>query len=39
MSARFRIGRLDGRRLLIITEAADDDGERAATCLLTPEEY
>lgn len=26
-------------RLWIITDAADDDGKRASTCLLLPEEY
>lgn len=28
-----------GVRLWIITEAADDDGRRASSCLLLPEEY
>ena len=28
-----------GKRLWIITEAADDNGHRAATTLLLPEEY
>jgi hypothetical protein len=28
-----------GRKLWVITEAADDDGKRAATTLLLPEEY
>ena len=30
---------LKGDRLWIITEAADDDGRRAATTILLPEEY
>ena len=30
---------LKGKRLWIITEAADDNGHRAATTLLLPEEY
>ena len=30
---------LKGKRLWIITEAADDNGHRAATALLLPEEY
>lgn len=30
---------LKGTRLWIITEAADDEGKRAATTLLLPEEY
>lgn len=28
-----------GQRIWIITEAQDDDGRRASTCLLLPEEY
>jgi hypothetical protein len=30
---------LRGERLWIITEAADDSGRRASTCLLLPSEY
>jgi hypothetical protein len=30
---------LKGERLWVITEAADDEGNRAATTLLRPEEY
>src|SRR5947209_16300386 len=30
---------LRGERLWIITEAVGDDGHRASTCLLLPEEY
>ena len=30
---------LQGERLWIITEATDDNGERAATTILLPEEY
>jgi hypothetical protein len=30
---------LKGERLWIITEAADDQGKRAATTILTPSEY
>jgi hypothetical protein len=30
---------LKGKRLWIITEAADDNGRRAATTILLPEEY
>jgi hypothetical protein len=30
---------LKGKKLWIITEATDDDGQRAATTLLLPEEY
>ena len=30
---------LKGKKLWIITEAADDNGHRAATTLLLPEEY
>ena len=30
---------LKGKKLWIITEAADDNGRRAATTLLLPEEY
>jgi hypothetical protein len=30
---------LKGERLWIITEAADDEGKRAATTILTPSEY
>ena len=30
---------LRGERLWIITEAVGDDGRRASTCLLLPEEY
>jgi hypothetical protein len=33
----YKVG--DDRRLWIITEAVGDDGERASTCVLTPEEY
>jgi hypothetical protein len=29
----------DGTKIWVITEAADDDGHRAATTLLLPEEY
>ena len=28
-----------GERLWVITEAENDDGQRASTCLLLPEEY
>ena len=28
-----------GEKLWIITEAQDDDGKRASTCLLLPDEY
>jgi hypothetical protein len=28
-----------GEKLWIITEAADEDGRRASTCLLLPSEY
>ena len=30
---------LKGIKLWVITEAADDDGTRSSTCLLTPNEY
>ena len=30
---------LKGKKLWVITEATDDDGHRAATTLLLPEEY
>ena len=30
---------LRGERLWVITEATDDDGQRASTCLLLPPEY
>jgi hypothetical protein len=30
---------LKGKKLWIITEAADDDGQRAVTTILLPEEY
>jgi len=30
---------LKGKKLWVITEATDDDGRRAATTLLLPEEY
>jgi hypothetical protein len=30
---------LRGIKLWVITEAEDDDGRRASTCLLLPEEY
>ena len=30
---------LRGEKLWVITEAAGDDGRRASTCLLLPEEY
>jgi hypothetical protein len=30
---------LKGERLWIITEAVGDDGKRASTCVLTPQEY
>ena len=30
---------LRGEKLWIITEAADDDGRRASTCILLPDEY
>jgi hypothetical protein len=30
---------LKGKKLWIITEAADDDGQRAGTTLLLPDEY
>jgi hypothetical protein len=30
---------LHGERLWIITEAVGDDGRRASTCILLPEEY
>jgi len=30
---------LKGKKLWVITEAVDDDGHRAATTLLLPEEY
>jgi hypothetical protein len=36
----FSLYRLnDGTRLWVITDAADDDGRRASTCILLPEEY
>jgi hypothetical protein len=30
---------LKGERLWVITEATDDEGQRASTCLLLPQEY
>lgn len=35
----FSAYRLGADRLWIITEACGDDGQRASTCLLCPEEY
>ncbi len=29
----------NGTKLWVITEAVDDDGQRASSCLLLPEEY
>lgn len=35
----FSAYNLGGERLYVITEAVDDRGVRASTCLLLPEEY
>jgi hypothetical protein len=29
----------DGQKIWVITEAVNDDGERASTCILLPSEY
>ncbi len=35
----FSVYRLGADRLWIITDACDDEGRRASTCILRPEEY